>query len=200
MDTIQARISLKIDLSNGSLEIDAPEGSFDRAVERARDLLGAMPQGIKPQQTAGAPAATSIAETITQPDAKQIEKAKNRTGRGATASAARPGRLGSFEPVDLGLGETKERELRSFMEAKAPSEQVEQVATAMYKGEQLLDRKGFTYNEIYTLLRLSGSKLPKALDVVLGRMLESQWTIREGQLFSLKFVGRDHVEQNLGKN
>jgi hypothetical protein len=39
--------------------------------------------------------------------------------------------------------------------------------------------------------------LPKALDVVIGRMIDSSWVVKEGQLFSLKFIGRDFVEKDL---
>jgi len=86
------------------------------------------------------------------------------------------------------------------MQDKKPKEQGEQVAVAMYKGEQLTGRKGFSYNEIYSLLHLSGVReLPKALDVLMPKLLNLQWVVKEGSNFALKFVGRDFVDQKLGQ-
>jgi hypothetical protein len=198
MTVEESRVSLKIDLASGLIEIDAPQGSFDKAVSSAKELLAIAPgQRAQGKPSVQLPQVEEPQAVDSSTDSKAPERTKKAT-RGASASAARPGRIGSFEPVDLGLEEAQERELRSFMLERAPAEQADQVAVAIYKGEQLLRRKGFTYNEIYTLLRLSGGKLPKALDVVLLRMSELQWVVRDGQQFSLKFVGRDHVEQKLG--
>ena len=68
----------------------------------------------------------------------------------------------------------------------------------MMKGEELLQRQGFEYNEIYTLMHLGGIKpLPKAIDVVLGKLVGENWVVRDGKSFSRKFVGRDFVTENL---
>lgn len=192
------RISLKIDLSAGTIEIDAPATEFQQTVDKAKELLGQIPASASSPHPAA-----PVAETGTKlgnSEASETGRPKIKAVRSAGGSRGRPGRIGSFEPVDLGLSEKHERELRAFMEAKSPAEQAEQVAVALRKGEQILGRKAFAYNEIYTLLHLSGIRnLPKALDVILGRMMDNQWVVREGQgLFALKFVGRDHVEHKLG--
>lgn len=191
------RISLKINLSAGTIEIDAPADEFQRTVDKAKELLGHIPPSA-PSVAPPTPAAEKTAPRNS--GVSGGERPRGRANKAAGGSQGRAGRLGSFEPVQLGLSETQERELRSFMEEKSPTEQAEQVAIALYKGEKVLDRKSFGYNEIYTLLRLSGIReLPKALDVILARMIDAQWVVREGQgMFALKFVGRDHVEQKLG--
>lgn len=195
-DGNMARISLKIDLSAGTIEIDAPAEEFHQTVDKAKELLGRMPPSAP--NIPSSPPAAEKAKT-SEPSASGGQRPRGRANRAAGGSQGRTGRLGSFEPVQLGLSEAQERDLRSFMEEKNPTEQAEQVAVALYKGEQLLERRGFGYNEIYTLLHLSGIReLPKALDVILGRMIDSQWVVRDGQgVFALKFVGRDHVEQKL---
>lgn len=190
------RISLKIDLSTGVIEIDSPAEKFQGAVDKAKELLGQIPS--PPRQLAREPAtANDSKSTNTTVEAQRV---KNRSVRTSGGSQGRAGRLGSFEPVEMGLDESQERELRSFMQTKNPTEQPEQVAVALYKGEQLTGRKGFGYNEIYSLLRLAGIRdLPKALDVIMGKMVDIQWVVRDGpQMFALKFVGRDHVEHKLG--
>ncbi|MGN6534548.1 MAG: hypothetical protein ACTHKQ_02295 [Mesorhizobium sp.] len=193
---IPERISLKIDLSTGMIEIDSPAEKFQSAVDKAKELLGQIPSS--PPQLAREPAVASDSKSTSTPG--EAQRVKNRSVRTSGGSQGRTGRLGSFEPVEMGLDESQERELRSFMQTKNPSEQAEQVAAALYKGEQLTGRKGFGYNEIYSLLRLAGIRdLPKALDVIIGKMIDIQWVVRDGpQMFALKFVGRDYVEHKLG--
>jgi len=68
----------------------------------------------------------------------------------------------------------------------------------MYKGEELLGRKGFQYNEIYTLMWLAGVKdLPKALDQVLRTMMAEQLITKEEAGFVVKFVGRQFIDTKL---
>ncbi|TPM91620.1 hypothetical protein [Mesorhizobium sp. B2-1-3A] len=191
------RISLKIDLSTGTIEIDAPAGEFHQTVDKAKELLGQMPAAAPAvRDTSSTPAAKIVGQSVST-----LDRPKAKSGKSSGGSQARAGRIGSFEPIDMGLTESQERELRAFMEAKRPPEQPDQVAVALYKGEQLLGRRGFGYNEIYSLLRLSGIReLPKALDVLLARMMDSQWVVRDGpQQFALKFIARDHVEHKLGQ-
>jgi hypothetical protein len=99
------------------------------------------------------------------------------------------------------LTEEQEIELRKFYAEKAPTEQSHQVIVALVKGEQLLGRRGLGYNEIYTLMWLAGVKdLPKALDVVILRLMQEQMVVREEGGFAAKFIGRNFVEQELPKN
>jgi hypothetical protein len=190
------RISLKIDLSTGVIEIDSPAEKFQSAVDKAKELLGQIPSSLS------RPARAPVVGDDARPSSTAVEpeRPKNRSVRTTGGSQGRAGRLGSFEPVEMGLDEGQERELRSFMQTKNPTEHAEQVAVALYKGEQLTGRRGFGYNEIYSLLRLAGIRdLPKALDVTIGKMVDLQWVVRDGpQMFALKFVGRDHVEHKLG--
>jgi hypothetical protein len=201
---IEKRVSLKIDLSAGTIELDAPAESFDQAIERTKELTATLDLGGRRAQVpqgvgeAEPPAATASAENT---QGSHPPRLKGRTGKVATPSASRPGRIGSFEEVRGLLTEEQEIELRSFMAEKAPSEQADQVLVAMVKGEQLLGRRGFGFNEIYTLVWLSGVKdLPKALDVVLLRLAQEQKVVREPGGFAVKFVGRNRVERDLPRS
>ena len=117
---------------------------------------------------------------------------------GKGASSARAGRIGSFAEVKNLLSEPQQIQLREYFALKRPVEQSDEVLVAMLKGEELLNRKGFDYNEIYTLIWLAGVKeLPKALDVVLGRMQKEHHVTKDDDGFSVKFVGRQRVETDL---
>ena len=192
-------IQCKIDLKSGAVDVSAPPEHFNSAVEKAKELAVALAHHSAAargqRQYSAEPGEIEVAGVPPSP----MQNATTR--RRAGGSAGRTGRIGSFEPADLKLTEDQERHLVKHYAEKRPLEQHEQVAVAMVKGEQLLKRQAFSYNEIYTLLRLSGEKeLPKALDVVLNRMINDNWTTREGKGFALKFPARDFVDQHLPRS
>lgn len=195
MDGSEKRVSLRIDLTTGTIELDAPAESFNEAVEKTKDLAATLDLQAKaalPPAAQSAPAAPS--HSASEPVQSTARGKTVRSGK----SGGRAGRIGSYEPVSGLLSEEQEIELRSFMSEKSPSEQADRVLVAMVKGEQLLGRKALGYNEIYTLMWLAGVKdLPKALDVVLGNMVQHQYVVRDGSGFTVKFVGRNRVESDL---
>lgn len=210
MSSSSDRVSLKLNIFDGTIEIDASSADFQVAVDKAKELavatqLGSRGRETRPLEVAAqrdAGGANAAQPPAPPPTPREIPAPggprKIKTARTPGGSSGRPGRIGSFEPVNLGLSEAQERALRDFIKEKAPIEQGHQVATAMMKGEELLQRQGFEYNEIYTLMHLGGIKpLPKAIDVVLGKLVGENWVVRDGKSFSLKFVGRDFVTENL---
>lgn len=199
MEDREDRVSLKIDLSTGTIELNAPAESFNEAIERTKELAAALDlQGRSAPMPAPTQPATNAAATDTAvangAAAHVSARPRARTGK----SGARAGRIGSYEPISGLMSEAQEIELRAFMAEKSPTEQADRVLVAMVKGEELLGRKALIYNEIYTLMWLGGIKdLPKALDVVLGNMIQNQFVVREGAGFTVKFVGRNRVENDL---
>jgi hypothetical protein len=201
-----AGISVKLRLRDGVVEIDAPPENFQEAMtavkevlELARTLGPSVIGGSDAEMSSKAVEATTVEMSAEGPPPRAEEGGRQRARTRQTGgSSGRVGRLGGFELVDLGLSEEHERRLRKFYSEKNPKEQTHQVAVAMCQGEKELKRKAFQYNEIYTLLRLSGEKdLPRALDVVVSRMAKDNWVTRDKDGISLKFVGRDFVEQSL---
>lgn len=193
-------VQCKIDLKAGTVDVSAPPEDFEKAVEKAKDLAASLAHHamVSPPPPPVHDAGRTDSVASNRPKPVQAGSTATRKRSGSSASTGRTGRIGSFEPCDLGLSEDAERALLKHYADKKPVEQQDKVATAMYKGAELLGRQSFTYNEIYTLLRLSGEKeLPKALDVVIGRMTGANWTVREGNGYALKFPARDYVEQML---
>jgi hypothetical protein len=198
------RVSLKIDLRTGVIEINAPAESFQDAIAQTKDLAASLdfaaaldaappPSPARNESVAAPPPPPPAGASTKQPPAKRSKATK--------ASSGRPGRIGSFEVVQGLLTEPQEIELREFFASKAPSEQSHQVLVAIVKGEELLQRRGFTYNEVYTLMWLGGIKdLPKAIDVVLLRLIQEQMVVREDSGFVAKFIGRNFVNQEMPKS
>jgi hypothetical protein len=192
------RIILKIDISTGTIELNAPAENFDQAIEKTKELTATLDlkgSAASGQPRAGNDPATSAGENISPTQTRSGAKARPK-GK----SGDRAGRLGSFEMVDGLLSESEEIALRDYFLSKAPQDQTDKVLVAINKGEELLARKGFTYNEIYMLMWLGGIKdLPKALDVLLLRLLQDQMIVRENGGFAMKFIGRNYVDNNLPK-
>jgi hypothetical protein len=196
----QKRITLKIDLQNGVIELDAPADEFDQAISKTMNLTNSLDftRQKSEEEPKARPERNQPEPTATPSGAAPVGSSAKVSRSNSKPSAGRPGRIGTFEEAKGFLSESQERELRAFFAEKAPSEQGHRVLTAIVKGEQLLERKGFNYNEIYTLLRLGGIKpLPKALDVVLTRLMQDQFIVREGKGFGAKFLGREFVEDQL---
>lgn len=195
------RIKLKIDLTTGGLELDAPATQFESALQQVQVLAEALDLGrgsgtrfdTGTQRAADESSPVALLEAPASP-VKQGPRPKLKTGK----SSSRAGRIGSFEVVKSLLSEEQEISLRGFMSEKSPTEQPDQVLVAIVKGEQILNRRGFSFNEIYTLMWLSGIKeLPKALDVVLQKLTADQMVIRDEAGYSAKFIGRNRVEGDL---
>lgn len=201
------RVSLKIDMRSGVIEIDAPAANFKDAIAQTKELaesldFSAALEAAAPAQIP-APLTNEPTHVGAQPPAtnSSTKQSSSKKARASGASSGRPGRLGSFEEVKGLLTEAQEIELREFFATKSPNEQAHQVLVAVVKGEELLGRRGFGYNEIYTLMWLGGVKdLPKAIDVVLLRMIQEQMVVREENGFAAKFIGRNFVNQELPKS
>lgn len=193
-------ITCEIDLETGKVRIVAPPEHFApaaKAVEGIIALRMAASAG-KGEAPAGGASAPNSGAPREEPTRTHKERVSGRPAKNSAGSSGRTGRIGSFEPIAFGLSEQQERELHEFYGSKNPKSQSDKVACAMYKAEQILNRKGLNYNEIYTAMRLSGEReLPKALDVLIARMIDENWISREQDGFALKFLARDYVEQKL---
>lgn len=188
----EKRIRLRVE-PNGAIEIDSPVENYAEAVAGARELT----QGLFARATAAAVPAAASGDVGVQTGPSSPERVKARTIRG-TSSTARHGRIGSFEPQRDLLTEDQQIALRQFVEMKRPSEQSDQVLVAMHRGEELLGRQGFSYNEIYTLMWRAGvDPLPKALDVVIQKLMQEQRIERGENGYFLKFLGRSRVDKEL---
>jgi hypothetical protein len=202
---VSADITVKINIHEGLIEVVSPEERFREVFADAKEMLE-IAQARLPLSLSSGDGNSRDSKPVIEPEesagpnAARKKAAQSQRGRirQLGGSSGRVGRIGSFEPLDLSLSEEQERRLIQFYGEKAPQEQTHQVAVAMYQGERELNRKSLSYNEIYTLLRLSGEKdLPKALDVVVNRMCKENWAIRDAEGISLKFIARDFVEKSL---
>lgn len=200
---MENRISLKIDLRTGVIELEAPAENFEDAVAQTKELTASLDFSVSQESLPAANGGASAPANLTTEMNEGTSVPSRSSGsakrpRAAKTSSGRPGRIGSFEEVRGLLTEQQEIELRQFFSQKAPAEQSHHALVAIVKGEELLNRRGFNYNEIYTLMWLGGVKdLPKALDVVLLRLIQEQMVVRDENGFSAKFVGRNFVEQEL---
>jgi hypothetical protein len=204
MSADENRIRLKIDLRSGILELDAPPAEFESAIQKTKELASSLHLGAMSAVAVESPPASVMPPVDpTRSENRQAgTNAKPRDGvrtSGAKASSAlRSGRLGSFEPIRDLLTDEQHKEIYAFMQQKAPAEQEDQVLVAVYKGEQLLGRQGFSYNEIYTLLWRAGiDPLPKAIDVVVQRLIRDQRLDKGSAGYFMKFLGQSRVEKEL---
>lgn len=206
MEKDEKRISLKVDLHSGIIELDAPAENFDHAIQKTKELTSSLDLG-KRREDVSKDADTERGEEAgrdeNRPNPATATPARSdraRSKQGKSSSAARSGRLGSFDPENDLLGEDQQQSIRAFRSSKAPPDLYDEVLVALYEGERLLKRQGFNFNQIYTLMWRAGtSPLPKALDELLRILVQRQLVERNDAGFYLKFMGRERVEKELPK-
>lgn len=201
MATSEDRIKLKIDLKSGTVELDCPTGDFEQAIQRTKEFAASLQLGeiakMPPAEVPNGVIETASGPKLNVPSAINKPREKVRSS-GAKSSTGRPGRLGSFDPIRDLLNEEQHKEIYAFMQTKAPSDQEDQVLVAAYMGEKLLGRQGFNYNELYTLLWRAGvDPLPKAIDVVIQRLIQDQRMDKGETGYFMKFLGQSRVEREL---
>lgn len=202
-DADETRVSLKIDVRNGTIELNAPAGSFEHAIQKTKeltstlDLRGSGAQLETPGVVGGRASSSDASSKVAQDSSKAAQE-KTRGKSGKSTSGARSGRLGSFTPDQGLLSEEQQRAIREFRISKAPTDQHDEALVALYQGEKLLSRKGFSFNEIYTLMWRAGtSPLPKALDEVMRQLALQQLVERGDEGYFMKFIGQERVENDL---
>lgn len=200
MSASEDRIKLRIDLRSGIIELDAPPGDFDHAVLKTKELAASFQFGEKTMMTSPSPKVeTSVDALVSSTNGTVAGKSREKMrSAGAKSSVGRPGRLGSFDPIRELLTEDQHKQLHAYVQQKAPTDQEDQVLVVTHKGEQLLGRQGFTYNEIYTLLWRAGvDPMPKAIDVVIQRLMQDQKMDRGDNGYFMKFIGQSRVDKDL---
>jgi len=193
------RIKLRIDLKNGTLELDCPPDDFDSAIQKTKELAASFQFGEKAVgEVLSASRSDSAGSTSPSEPVSKVKIRERGRVSSAKSSAGRAGRIGSFDPIRDLLDEEQHKAIHAFMQTKAPLDQEDQVLVAAHKGEQLLQRQGFSYNELYTLLWRAGvDPLPKAIDVVIQRLIQDQKMDKGENGYFVKFLGHSRVEKEL---
>ena len=198
MSNSEDRIKLRIDLKSGTIELDAPPADFEQAVLKTKELAASLQFGERPMTAPQAPPHEAGAMPTSANGGGGSKSREKARGTGAKSSVGRAGRLGSFEPIRDLLSEDQHKQLHSYMVQKAPADQEDEILVAVHKGEQLLSRQGFSYNEVYTLLWRAGvDPLPKAVDVVIQRLIQNQKMDKGDAGYFVKFLGQSRVEKEL---
>ena len=177
-----AKVRLKIDISNGTLEVDCNGDDFDEVMSSAARLLDKFSSVSDFKQSKAGPK-----ETPDLPSDEAIENDGNESGVSKTKPKAKR-RKGSgtanWKVVEQLLSEEQRADLKTFYEKKAPGIQNHQVAVLAHKLSELLGRDGFDGHEIHTAFQAVGAKTPANLTGVfgnmtgedLGKIVEKKWT------------------------
>ncbi|TET21258.1 MAG: hypothetical protein E3J71_10535 [Candidatus Stahlbacteria bacterium] len=145
-------IKIHIDLSTGSVDIEAPASALDDVFIKLETFLPRLSQAHEQKSIP-----SKEAEIKEEPTAKPT-KEKPSKGKGARKSKPQ-----DLEKVELGLDDKQKGELQKFWEEKSPKIQNEKVLTIIYWLTQNTEKKYFSLNETYTALRLVGSPVPASL-------------------------------------
>ena len=174
-----------------TIEIDAPVSSYEQAVEGARQLTDGW-QNTVHHRAAG--------------DGDECCRTWHlRLSQGEYLIEIRsPGicrTSGSYRQLDNVICFDEQQQIgdpgiHAEQATGGPSDH--SIVETVHQGEELRGRQGFGFNELYTLMWRAGvDPLPKALDVVIQRLMQDQRVERGEKGYFLKFLGRARVENEL---
>lgn len=177
-------ISLKIDIAQGTVELDCAPQDLEAVISSAERVLAKLlssPRGpLKREEPLAA------APNAGQPDDNEEDEAEAAGAKGKPKAKRKKGtgHAKNWRVIDNLLNEEQRQELREFYSLKVPGSQNEQVAVLAYKLNEILGRESFDGDEIHTAFQAVGQKTPANLSGVfgnmagkgLGRIVEKKWT------------------------
>lgn len=191
-----SEVRLKIDIRNGTLEIEADKDSFVSVSERAGTLLDKFSRADFPNlepEVLDASAEESSVERVSESAREDSQKPKRRRTGGAAKTA-------NWQMVDNLLDENGRETLRSFFAEKKPETQNEQVAVLAIKLKDLTGRDGFDGNEIHTAFQIVSKKTPGNLNAVFGNMATVGLGSQVDKKFKPNFKAGDLVKHDLPRS
>lgn len=177
-------ISLKIDISQGTVELDCAPQDLEAVISSAERVIAKLlsspvsapkrAEQLPPDPVAGQPEDIGEGEPEAVGSAGK-PKAKRKKGGGHAKN---------WRVIDGLLTEEQRKQLKEFYSLKSPGSQNAQVAVLAYKLSELLGRESFDGDEIHTAFQAVGQRTPANLSGVfgnmagqgLGRVVEKKWT------------------------
>lgn len=193
-------MKVSVDFEAGRFEIEGPPSEVKELIQtlsslfysrdrKARPSAGDSSEPSKEETPTNVPSKDEAADQSSGP-AKQQEPTKKRSRKSK-------GKSKDYRVIDLGLNETQRSKLREFFAEKAPSRQNDQVATVGAYLKRELGRNAFSYDEIFTALKIADSKIPRNLPAVVGNMESEGIADRAEDGIQVTFATDDHVKFNL---
>lgn len=175
-----SQIKLRIDVKDGTVEIEADAESFGDVMERAEGILDKFASIERPIDNTNDAEENKLDDTdktsATNDQGKDSKPKRRRTAGG--------GKVANWKMIDDLLDEQQRSALKEFFAEKKPSNQNEQVAVLLFKLKELTGRDRFDGNEIHTAVQIVGKKTPGNLTAVFGNMA----TLGLGSQVDKKFV------------
>lgn len=189
-----SEVKLKIDIKNGTVEIEANGELFEKVSEKAGALLDKFAkidfQGSAPSETGESHEREARDDSDENNQHPPEQKVKKRRASGSARST-------NWKMVDNLLDEAGRHSLKAFFEEKMPSGQNEQVAVLTVKLKELTSREGFDGDEIHTAFQIVGKKTPGNLNAVFGNMATAGLGSQSDKKFKPNFKAGDLVKHDL---
>lgn len=187
-------VKIKIDLSLGTVEVEAPIGAVDSVFDRLESFLPRLTESKAQIAVRDLPVASTSEKVKTEEveTKEEIETDKKKERKSS-------GKPELFKQVDLNLSEEQREEFRNFYKGKNGKNQNDHVLVVMFWLLNNLDKESLNKEEIFTGLRTVGERIPKRLSSVLSNLGIEGKVVKINGKFSLHHVGEDYVDRDLPK-
>lgn len=188
-----ADIKLKLDVIEGTLEVECNGDDFEAVMSHAEKMLEKFTDTkvqTRPakKKTYEDLEGTSGAQNNPVEQNQDTPKSKRKRGSGKSAN---------WKILDNLLDAGQRQQLQQFYAEKSPGKQNDQVAVLAYKLKEMLGREGFDGNEIHTAFQVVGKKTPANLTGVFGNMTGEGLGKIDDKKWTPNFKSDDLVKHDL---
>lgn len=194
-----AATKLRIDLSQGLVEVEGDETFVLKVYEDFKDRVGRAPKGNPDGEHDGAAANAGAAPPATPK--KRIKKAAS----SPSSDGSKPGKKkvrGAYSIVkDLDLSGTKAGRLKDFYAQYTVKTNYERNLIFVYFLQHKMGLTGITEDHIFTCYREVGVKVPKALKQSLSETgVDRGWLVTSNMDdMTVTIHGMNHLEHDMPK-
>lgn len=197
-------VKVLVDLSKGSVEVEAPVDSLKEIFAELSALLPkldmhgkiATSNDVNPRPNTSDDEATPV---------KPKRPAKKRKAVQKKSPEAAGGDLGTwnyadFVPFDLGLSAKDALAVRAEYQEKAPSVAWEKALTALFLLKKYCSKEGCRYDDIFQMLRDGEEdKIPKNMSGEITKLVDKNFALKSDDGIKIKILGSEYVENSLKK-
>lgn len=193
------QVRIRIDLSAGAVEVDAPLEALDSVFARLETFLPQLSGSARlPTSRNTVPPGADSRDPATNDAASEADAGgvgSTQGGRKRAASKAKE----TYKIAKLNMDEAKREEFRSFFSTKDPKGQNDQTLVIMYGLKTMASVQTPTKDEIFSGFRLLPDvKVPGKISSVLGNLVGGGFVTNVALgTYELTHVGEDRVKLEL---
>ena len=194
-----ATVRLLINLSSGTVELEAPPKSVGKVLNQIEEFLPAFADACSIEADSGEDAdGTRTPPPAAASTASSNGAETNQNTASSSTTRTRKRRTEAYEPAELSLDDSQRESFRSFVSEKKPKTQRDKSLVAMsWLSDNGADNE-FTGSHITSAFQMMSERVPKKISSVFSVLANDGFVKYHGDgKYSITPVGKDRVSYDL---